>query len=112
MALSVVFRVTSSDYGTVTKTPQTAGPRLNITPVEEVIVSKLTGDTSGTVTLNNVLLPTSVVGMVLADSAGAQVSSLTLFAPTFAINSNGSITISGLGNWTRALLKVRGAKVK
>jgi hypothetical protein len=112
MALSVVFRSTPSDLAAATKTPQSAGNRLNNQFSEDVIVSKLTGDTSGTITTNSILYPTSITAMVLKDNAGADQSTLSLQNISFTINSPGNITVTGLGNWTRALLQVSGARFK
>lgn len=108
MALATVFSIKRSDYGTVTSTPYTRGKVLNGFQTEEQVVTKLTGDTSGTITLNSVRKPSIVTLVVLNDSAGAAQASLSQTSVTFAIASDTTINVSSLGNWTRALLTIQG----
>jgi hypothetical protein len=112
MALAVQYRTTRTDVGTITGTPQTRGFVLNGEQIESVIVTKLTGDTSGSVTLTSILRPTKCYAFVLKNSAGADVNTLSTESPSISYVSDGNVTVSGLGNWTRAELIFTGRVAK
>jgi len=108
MALAKVFSITRANYGTVTSTPQTQGKELNGLQTEEMVVSKLTGDTSGSVDLSAVRRPYAVTLVVLNDNAGAAQATLSQTTVTFTHTDDDTIALSGLGNWTRAILTIQG----
>lgn len=108
MALATVFSAKRSDFATVTGTAPSRGLILNGLQTEEQVVSKLTGDVSGSITLVSIQRPSYVYALVLKDNAGADSVSLSLVAVTFTHTSNSVIALSGLGNWTRALLFISG----
>jgi hypothetical protein len=51
MALATVFAVTRANYGTALSTPYTRGKVLNGYQTEEQVVTKLTGDATGNITM-------------------------------------------------------------
>ena len=108
MAFATVFSIKRSDVGTVTNTPLTRGLVLNGFQTEEQVVTKLTGDTTGTLNLSTLNRPSAVYALVLNDSAGAAQASLSISSVTFVHVDADTVTLSGMGNWTRALLIVTG----
>lgn len=112
MAIAVQYRTTRSDVASITRTPLTRGFVLNGEQTESVVITKLTGDTSGNVTLNSVLRPTKCYAFILKDSAGADVNTLTTANISFSNVSDGTVSLSGLGNWTRAELIFTGRSAK
>lgn len=108
MALAKVFSIVRSNYGTVTSTPYTRGKVLNGYQTEEMVVTKLTGDATGSVDLSSIRRPAAVTLVVLNDSAGTAQATLSQTSVTFTNTDDDTIAMSGLGNWTRALLTIQG----
>jgi len=108
MAFANVFTAKRSDYGTLTNTPGTRGLVLNGYQIEEQVCSKLTGDAAGNITMTTVRRPYKVYAMVLKDNAGADQAALSMVELTFTNTSDTVIALSGLGNWTRALIRILG----
>ncbi len=108
MALSQQFAVTRPDIGDALSTPNTRGLVYNGMQVEMVYIKKLTGDTTGNITLGGVQRPAQVFVVPTFDSAGAEVVADGVAAVTFTHTDNVTIALSGLGNWTRAVLFVCG----
>lgn len=75
---------------------------------EMVYVTKLTGDTAGSVDLSNIQRPSDVYVIPVRDSAGANVASLAMTAVAFTHTDNDTIAMTALGNWTVAILLVTG----
>lgn len=108
MALATVFSVTRANYGTVLSTPYTRGKVLNGYQTEEQVVTKLTGDATGSITLGTVRRPARITAVVINDSAGAAQATLSQVDLTFTHTSDTIVALSGLGNWTRAIITIQG----
>lgn len=103
MALAKNYSLTRTDFGTLTATRSTRGLNLNGMQVEIIRASKLTGDTTGTLALSGVQRPNKVYVVPVTNSAGTVLTSAPPTADVaFTHNSNTSINVSGLGNWTIA----------
>jgi len=108
MAFANVFNVKRSDWGTVISTPNTRGLIFNGYQMEQQVCSKLTGDATGNVTLQTIRRPARVFALVLKDNAGADQATLSLVELTFTHTNDTTIALSGLGNWTRAIIYILG----
>jgi hypothetical protein len=108
MALSQQFTVTRPDIGDALSTPNTRGLVYNGQQVEMVFIKKLTGDTTGSITLGGVQRPAQVFVVPTFDNAGAEITADGVASVTFTHTDNVTIALSGLGTWTRAVLYVCG----
>jgi hypothetical protein len=109
MALSKIDSAGRTDWNTVTETmSQGRGLILNGQQVEIVAVSKLTGDTTGSIDLSMIRRPRFAYVIPTRDSAGNNVAALTPAAVTFTHTDNDTIAMTGLGNWTVGLIFVTG----
>lgn len=108
MSLSKVDSVPRGDWATVTKTSGSRGLVINGKQVEKIIVSKLTGDTSGSVALSSIHRPNDVFVLPVLDSSGAVVTTGVLAAVAFTKTNDTTIAVSALGDWTTAILFVTG----
>jgi hypothetical protein len=101
--------VNRADFGTVTNTPLTRGLLLNGKQVEMISVTKATGDTTAaSLALSSVQRPVEVIAVPVNDSAGAAITSINPVAVTFSRTNDSTIALSGLGDWTAAMLLVTG----
>lgn len=94
MSLAKNYSLDRIDFGSVTKTPLTRGLVLNGMQVEIVRVTKLTGDTTGSVALSAVQRPNAVYAIPIVDSGTqgtAQVETAVIV---------GTVGGSGAGNVT------------
>lgn len=114
MALSKNYSATRFDIGTAATidSPQTRGLVFNGQQIEATLLTKLTGDTTGNVTLIGVQRPTAAFLMIIEDSAGAVVSTPAITTVTFTRTSDTVQALSGLGNWTRAIVFWTGRDAK
>lgn len=108
MALATVFAMTREDVASVTSTPQARGLMLIEQPCDVQIVTKLTGDTTGSVDTTGVQNATSGFFVVLNDSGGTAQATLSTAAATFTQTDYNTIALTGMGDWTRAILFVTG----
>jgi len=108
MAFANVFTAKRSDWGTLSNTPGTRGLIMNGFQMEQQVCSKLTGDATGNVTMAAIRRPYKVYALVLKDNAGADQATLSLVELTFTNTSDTVIALSGLGNWTRAMIYILG----
>lgn len=108
MALAATFDATREDWATITATPQARGLMLLEQQTDVVILTKLTGDTAGSIDLTGVQNITGVYLFAINDSAGSAVTDLTLVAPTYTVTDFNTIAFTGLGDWTRAVAFVLG----
>lgn len=108
MAFAKVDSFQRSEIGAVTGTPQTRGFVLNGEQTELILVTKLTGDTTGNVTLSDIRRPSKIYAIPTRDSAGANSTSLTAVAVTYTHTNDTTVALSSLGNWTVAILVVTG----
>lgn len=112
MALSTEYNVVRTDIGAVQGGPlgtdQTRGLIVGDMQSEVVMVTKLTGDTTGSVDLSFIQRPVYAFVLVINDNLGALVTTKTLTQVTFTHTDLDTIALSGLGNWTNALLFVLG----
>lgn len=109
MALAKVDSAGRTDWNTATGTfSQGRGIVLNGEQVEMILVTKLTGDTTGSVDLSMIRRPKFAYVVPTRDSAGANVAAVTPSAVTFTHTDNDTIALSALGDWTVGLLFVTG----
>lgn len=110
MAFAKVDSLTRAEVGasTATATPSTRGFVLNGRQNELVFVTKLTGDTTGTLDLSAVQRPTHIYVIPTRDSAGANVTSLAMTPVTYTHTDADTVALSSLGTWTVAILVVSG----
>jgi len=112
MALAQVFSVTRADLGTQFSTPQTRGLVFNGMQTEQIFLTKAEADTSGTIDLTAVRRPNFafLIALSAEDSNGDLVfaTQKELAPVAFTHSDNDTIAVSGLGEWTSALLFVCG----
>lgn len=108
MAFAKVDSLTRAEVGTALSTPLTRGLVLNGEQVETILVTKLTGDATGSVDLSNVKRPSKIWVIPTRDSLGANVASLAMTEVTFTRTDNDTCALTGLGDWTVAVLLVVG----
>lgn len=112
MALANVYTSKRSDIGAIAGipfvTPNTRGMILNGYQTESQVVTKLTGDATGNITLGSIRRPAAVFVEVLKDNAGADQTTLSLVNVAFTHTNDTTIALSGLGNWTRGRLVILG----
>jgi hypothetical protein len=113
MSLTTNYNIGRNDLQAVLLEGSTRGLILDGYQVEMVRVTKLTGDASGNVTLDEVKRPHRVLAVPLTDSAGTAITTEpTAVDVAFVHVDNVTITISSLGNWTSAMLLVTGRSFK
>lgn len=108
MALAKVDSLTRAEVGTAISTPLTRGLILNGQQVEVVLVTKLTGDTSGSIDLSNIKRPDKIYVIPTRDTAGANVASLAMTEVTYTRTDDDTCALTSLANWTVAILLVTG----
>jgi hypothetical protein len=108
MAYAKLYHIGKAANATLTSTPQSRGMVLNGQQVEEIVHTKLTGDTTATVVLVGITRPSAVFVEPLIDSAAAAVDTDTRVAVTFAQVSARTIAVSALGDYTRGRFIVLG----
>ena len=109
MALAVNYNVTGNDWATLFDTPSGRGLMINNQEAATCQVTKLTGDTNGTLALTSIDDPIKIVAVITRDNAGAAVNTKTTAVITFAKTATRkSFALTGLGNWTVATFYVTG----
>lgn len=108
MAFAKVDSLTRSEVGTATDTPYTRGFVLNGEQVEIVLVTKLTGDTSGNLDLSNIKRPSALYVIPTRDNAGANVASLAVSDVAFTRTDDDTLALTSLANWTVAIIIATG----
>jgi hypothetical protein len=109
MAYAKLYHIGRAANATLTSTPYSRGMVLNGQQVEEIVHTKLTGDTTATLTLVGITRPSAVFVEPLIDSAAAAVNTDTRVAVTFAPSATArTITVSSLGDYTRGRFIVLG----
>lgn len=108
MALAKVDSLTRAEVGTFLNSPQTRGLVLEGQQVELILVTKLTGDTTGSVALSNVKRPSAVYVIPTRDLAGANSAALTPATVTFTRTDDSTIALTALASWTVGILLVVG----
>lgn len=108
MALAKVDSLTRAEVGTAISTPLTRGLVLNGEQVEVILVTKLTADATGDIDLSNIKRPSKIWVIPTRDTAGANVASLAMTEVTFTRTDDDTCALSGLANWTVAILLVTG----
>jgi hypothetical protein len=109
MAYTKLYAIGRSANATLTSTPQSRGMVLNGQQVEEIVHTKLTGDTTATVTLVSITRPSAVFVEPLIDAAAAAVDTDTRVAVTWAPSATArTFTVSSLGTYTRGRFIVLG----
>jgi hypothetical protein len=110
MALAKVDSLTRAEVGasTATAVPSTRGFVLNGRQNEFVLVTKLTGDTTGSIDLSGIQRPTHVYVIPTRDGAGVNVDELLMTPVTYTHTDADTIALSDLGDWTVAIFVVSG----
>jgi len=113
MAFSKNYSIERTDIGAMTGFPGGRGLQLNGFQVEIVRATKLTGDTSGSFDLEGVQRPNKIYVIPVTDSSGAVKTAIPAIAEvSFTHTDNDTVSVSGLGDWTKADFLVCGRSYK
>lgn len=88
--------------------PQGRGLMLDGKQVEIITVTKLTGDTTGSVALSGIQRPREIYILPINDNAGAALTAAAPVLATYTLTNDTTIALTGLGSWTSAVLLVTG----
>lgn len=109
MAATKNYSATRDDLATLFGAPAGRGLMMNNEQVEFIQITKATGDTSGTITLSAVQIPTKAIAIPKRDSAGSAVNTFTSDELTITMTGTPySVTLGGMADWTVADVFITG----